>query len=369
MTTIASDLRRTFRNLIVSGDADLVLAPFSAQDAAAILDAACEHRLKVQVRGGPTAGGSGYPFQPDLVLTTRRMNRIVDWRSDDLVAIVQAGVELGALESALSEAGQSAMLPEAMPEATVGGVVAAGASGWRRLRYGPTRDRVLEVVLATGDGRVVRGGAPVVKNVTGYDLPRLVTGSLGSLGVITQIALKLWPVGRASVTVPVDDAERALAVATRPLAVVEVDGAAFVYLSGTRAELDAEVAALGGEPVEGHQWPESPPGPIALSLRVPAALTRAAVERVPVGWRYRAGFGVGEIVMAGASMSAGAASELRSWAEAAGGALVVLRAAGSFAEEVDPWGTPPPSVELQRKVKAAFDPVGVCNPGILPGRI
>ena len=372
MTTINADLRKTFRNLIDEGGSDnggLVLAPFSARDTAAVLDVASEHGLKVGIRGGSTHAGYGYGFEPEVILSTRRMNRVVDWRPDDLTAIVQAGAKVEDLEKTLGEAGQTAALPEVRGEGTVGGAVAAGISGWRRLRYGPTRDRVLEAVLATGDGRVVRSGAPVVKNVTGYDIPRLATGSFGSLGVITQVALKLWPKGSSAVMVSVLDAERAVAVATRPLAVIEVDGRASVYLAGTKAELDSEAAALGGEVTQGHAWPVEPPGPVALSLRVPAAFTRAAVERIPVGWRYRAGFGVGEIRMAGAAMSSEFAMELRSWAESIGGALVVVRAQGSFAEAVDPWGTPPLSLDLQRKIKAAFDPLGVCNPGILPGRL
>ncbi|NIR39303.1 MAG: FAD-binding protein, partial [Gemmatimonadetes bacterium] len=93
--------------------------------------------------------------------------RVVDWQPDDLTVVVEAGVTVGTLESMLAERGQTALLPEWGPEATVGGVVAAGISGYRRARLGPTRDRVLEVTIVTGDGRVVRGGGRVVKNVSG----------------------------------------------------------------------------------------------------------------------------------------------------------------------------------------------------------
>ncbi len=262
------------------------------------------------------------------------------------------------------------MLPEdCRAESTIGGVVAAGLSGWRRLRYGPTRDRVLEVVLATGDGRVVRAGGRVVKNVTGYDIPRLVCGSLGALGVIGQVALKLWPQAGAAATVEVDDAARALATAVRPLAVLDVDGAAAVYLSGTPAEVEAQAAALGGEVRDGLHWPAPLAGEHLLVARVPARLTPAAVGRVPAGWSYQAAHGVGEVRMGGAAAEVAELHDLRGWAEAAGGALVVAEAPAAFREVFDPWGAPQPSAGLQRRVKQAFDPVGVCNPGRLPGGI
>ncbi|NIV25710.1 MAG: FAD-binding protein, partial [Gemmatimonadetes bacterium] len=107
------------------------------------------------------------------------------------------------------ERGQTAVLPETPGSGTVGGAIASGASAWRRLRYGPIRDRVLETVMATGDGRVVKAGGRLVKNVTGFDIPRLATGSYGSLGVIGQVCLKLWPTGTRFAGVPADDAAAA----------------------------------------------------------------------------------------------------------------------------------------------------------------
>ena len=147
----------------------------------------------------------------------------------------------------LEQRGQTAVLPEDVPGATVGGVVACGLSGWRRLRYGPTRDRVLETVSVTGDGRVIRGGARLVKNSTGYDLPRLLTGSFGSLGLIVQVCLKLWPEPEEHVTVTIDDPERA-AAAYRPLAVIEDRAAAIAWaIDNARADDIILVAGKGHE--------------------------------------------------------------------------------------------------------------------------
>ncbi len=360
-STVAALRRRLAADVPGAPAADIVVAPATVEQAAEALDAASEHGLRVLIWGGGAHQGYGYPVEPDMVLSTHRMGGIVEWSAEDLTLVAAAGARVADVESQLAEAGQSAVLPEdCPPEATIGGVVAAGLSGWRRLRYGPTRDRVLEVVLATGDGRVVRAGGRVVKNVTGYDIPRLACGSFGALGVIGQVALKLWPAPEAAATVRVDDAERAARVAVRPLAVLEVDGQAAVYLSGTPAEVEAQVASLGGDAAAGARWPASLDQPRQAVVRVPARLTRDAVERVPQGWSYQAAFGVGEVRIGGAG---GDLADLRAWAEAEGGALVIIAGPG------DPWGTPPPSVDLQRRVKAAFDPLDVCNPGRLPGRI
>ena len=371
----AEAIARRFENLRVEAsdgmpDVGLVLAPTTDVEAAEVLDAASEHRLPALLWGGGSHQGYGAQVDPAIVMSTERMNRIVEWSAADLTVVVEAGVAVTDLAAHIMEQGQTAVLPERPGAATVGGAIAAAQSGWGRLRYGPIRDRMLEVVLATGDGRVVRGGAPLVKNVTGYDLPRLVTGSFGALGLLCRVALKLWPVGQRAATVTVEDAEQALATAYRPLAVIEENGAARVYLTGTPAEVEAQTADLGGATVDRLDWPESLTGETVLVMRLPAALTRAAVDRVPVGWSYQAAFGVGEVRLAGSDEDAVSILEaLRSWAAGVGGAAVVERAPDALYREIDPWGPPGPSLGLQRRVKAAFDPLGICNPGRLPGNL
>lgn len=369
MTALRATVAKLFGELAepVEGapSADFVLAPASVEEGARILDFASEHDLSVLVWGAGTHQGIGNRFEPDLVLLTNRMDQIVDWQPDDLTVVVEPGVPVAALEATLDERSQTAVLPERPGAATVGGVIAAGVSGWRRYRYGPTRERVLEVVVATGDGRVVRGGAQVVKNVTGYDLPRLITGSLGSLGLIGRVCLKLWPKGEAAATVRVDDPERAVDTAYRPLAVLETVTGCFTYLAGTEREVAAQAAALGGPVQAGLQWPEHPVGDVVVSLRVPPASTVEAVRRVQGSDSFVAAHGVGEVTASFGSIQPGVLDALRDWAEAEGGALVVLEAPDGFA--LDPWGAPPQTLELQRRIKAGFDPAGVMAPGRLPG--
>lgn len=372
MTARVAGLGSQFGELLVEAApgmpaAELVVAPRSADEAAQVLDAASERQLSVLIWGGGTHQGFGNRIEPDLVVSTAALDRLIDWSPEDLTVVIEAGMRVADLEERLAGSGQTAVLPEVPGAATVGGVVAAGASGWRRLRYGPTRDRVLETILATGDGRVVRSGARVVKNVTGYDIPRLLAGSLGALGVITQVALKLWPRGRHAVTISVDDADGAWAAAYRPQAVIESEGLGQVYLAGTEAEVEAQTATIEGRAVPGLQWPDPLTGELVVVVRVPAAHTRAAIERVPPGWSYQAGIGVGEVTMAGDIDQVDAVMSLRAWSEAIGGNVVLAHAPSGIYGSVDPWGDPGPAVDLQRRVKAAFDPLRVCNPGRLPG--
>ena len=371
MTSLRSTVARLFAGMEgeVEGApaADAVLAPATLEDAARILEFASDNGLRVLPWGGGTHQGIGGPMHPDVLLLTSRLDQIVAWSPDDLTIVVQAGLPVAALEARLDERRQTAVLPERPGAATVGGVIAAGVSGWRRHRYGPTRDRVLEVVIVTGDGRVVKGGAQVVKNVTGYDLPRLLTGSLGSLGLIGRVCLKLWPKGAAAATVRIDDPARALATAYRPLAILETLSGSFAYLAGTSAEVDAQVAALSGPASDGLQWPDHPDGQVVLSVRVPPASTGEAVRRLPGAAGFVAAHGVGEVSASFDGVSPSALGELRSWAESLGGAVVVLTAPPGF--DLDPWGTPPASLSLQRRIKAAFDPATVMSPGRLPGKI
>jgi glycolate oxidase FAD binding subunit len=270
------------------------------------------------------------------------------------------------LESLLASRAQTAVLPEVPGGSTVGGVIASGVSSLRRGRLLGTRERMLEVRLVTGDGRVVRGGGRVVKNVSGYDLPRLVVGAFGSLGVIYSVCLKLWPMPRAAATVTVDDLEAAGRV-TRPLAVLSDNGVIRVFLWGTPEEVVATSARLGGVVSEGLRWPADPQGPFRWSLRVPPALIGTALERLPGRWRHLAVYGAGDI--RAASNDAEGAQDLRDWAEGVGGALVTVARPPGGDAGLDPWGSPPPGLGIQRRLIAQFDPARVINPGRLPGGI
>jgi glycolate oxidase FAD binding subunit len=209
---------------------------------------------------------------------------------------------------------------------------------------------------------VVKGGGRVVKNVSGYDLPRLFTGSLGSLGVITSVCLKLWPLTEATATAQVA-APAAAEEVHRPLAILESRQGVSVLLAGTGPEVDDQVRRLGGDFSTGLDYPAPLRGEAIWSIRVPPSSLGDAVSRIPAGSDFVAQHGVGVV-----DFGVGAAfdvSDLREWAESRAGAVVRLAGAPS----ADPWGTAPPGLALQRRVVEAFDPVRILEPGRLPGRI
>ena len=338
------------------------LTPASTDELCGVLREASEKGLKVTVVGGGTRQGYGSPVEPDLVVNMSGFADIETWDPDDLTVTLGAGTPVAELEAMLAARSQSAVLSEVPGDSTVGGSIAAGISSLRRARLLGTRERMLEVTLITGDGRVVRAGGRVVKNVSGYDIPRLVVGSFGSLGVIVSVCLKLWPAPRASATVTIDDLETASQV-KRPLAVLEENQRRRVFLWGTPEEVEASASRLGDDHVDGLDWPADPAGPHRWSLRVPPAQTSEAIGRLPDDWRYLAIHGAGEIRAASASTED--APDLREWAEGTGGSLVVVEAPDGA--QFDPWGKPPPALELQRRLIAEFDPARIINAGRLPG--
>ena len=371
MTSLRAVTLRLFEQLrddSADVDAAHVVAPSSLEEAAAILAAAAEAGIPTAFRGSGTHQGYGNRVAADLVITTNRLDSIVDWQPDDLTVVVQSGVPIDVLEAKLAARRQTAVLPETTPGSTVGGAVAAGLSGYRRLRYGPTRDRVLRVRMATGYGRVVTGGSPVVKSSTGYGLTRLITGSLGSLGLIGEVTLKLWSQPLSVATAEVGEAAEAYRQLYRPLAVLETFEGSFAYLGGAEKQIAAQASQLGGVHRRGLVWPEPISAPVQIELRVPAAhlatATEVAQDLGAVRWVAQHGVG---IVGAGfEDLDTEGLTEARAWAESVGGAVVVIAGAG---ESFDPWGKPPPSLDLQRRIKKAFDPAGICNPSILPGNL
>lgn len=340
------------------------IRPGSREELAEVLAACSADGLTALVWGRGHHQGIGGRVEPDIVLSTERLDRIVDHQPDDLTLTVECGVPLGAIGAHLSTHRQFAVVPETEPAATVGGVLAAGLSGYRRLRLGPTRDHVLEVTIVTGDGRIVRAGARVVKHVQGYDLMRLAVGSMGSLGVIVEACLKLWPAPPVTATVVVDDAAGALATAYRPQAVLETPDTTAVYLAGTAEEVDAQVDALdGGQARRGHLWPRSPEADddVALwSVRVPPGRVAEAVSRLPDDCDFVAQHGVGVVAVAVAPAVAG---ELRRWVESIGGSVVLLDGPAAAYRDPGPWGAPPPAPDLQRRIVDRFDPDRVVNRG------
>ena len=334
------------------------VAPGSVEELAEVLAACAREGCPVTPLGGGSDMGIGWAPVDGLTISMRHLDAVVDHQPDDLTVVVQGGATLGGIAGVLGPHRQMAVLPTSPSHATIGGLLAAGRSGYHRLRFGPSRDHVLEVTLVTGDGRIVTAGGRVVKNVQGFDLMRLAVGSLGAVGVIARVCLKLWPMPLATATVRIEDPVVA-GRAFRPWAVLETESGTTVHLAGTPEDVAAQGAALGGEAVVGHVWPELGGEDDLFEVRVPPSELPEAVRRLPDGTRFVAQHGVGIVEVAVD------APALRAWAEARGGAVVRTRGRGGG----DPWGSPPASLPLQRRVIARFDPDRIINRGRLTGRM
>ncbi|HVZ33050.1 MAG TPA: FAD-binding oxidoreductase, partial [Polyangiaceae bacterium] len=185
--------------------ANAVHEPDSVESCADLLRSWRERSGTLGFRGGGTALGLGNPPRAlDAVVSTRKLDRVVEYAPEDQVAVVEAGLTLGRLQTLARERGQWLGVDAPHAErATIGGLVAVGGFGPRRARYGAIRDLLLGVTLVRADGAVARGGGKVVKNVAGFDLPKVVAGSLGTLGLIATVTLRLHPLPEASVTLVV----------------------------------------------------------------------------------------------------------------------------------------------------------------------
>ena len=353
----------------------------------------------VRFAGGGTKSSWGNRVDGE-VLSTAGLDRIVEHNEGDLTAVVEAGVTLERLRQEFAAAGQMLALDPPGDGATIGGVVATGDSGPLRHRYGAPRDLVLGVTVALSDGTVARAGGKVIKNVAGYDLSKLMTGAFGTLGLVTQVAVRLHPLPRATATAygEADDpgalARIAYAATHAPLEPIAVDhrwrgdqGCVYMRFGGAAASAQAQagrdvLARAGGDAGciedDDELWrtqaarQRSTEGTV---IRVSHTQTQLAdllgmcsIEgATAVG---RVAFGVSWVELDGLSADAVVRCVRDMRSKLAPAACVVLDAPGAVRAALDPWGVDDgPELALMRRTKERFDPRGVCNRGIFVGGI
>jgi glycolate oxidase FAD binding subunit len=377
-----------------------VLEPHSERDAAALLCEANQAQRAVTPRGGGTKMGWGNPpSRADVILSTTRLNRVIEHAWGDLTVTVEAGCTVGELQRTLALHGQRLAVDVLWPErATVGGILSTNDSGALRLRYGGLRDLIIGCTLALADGTLAKSGGKVVKNVAGYDLSKLATGALGTLGVITRAVFRLHPLPQnaRTLTILARDAAQAqktmdaiqnsqlahaaLQVRLESGAGPQVD----VLLEGTEAGIAAqerrirELAGASAVVTEGSAgvwsareqlWEQ--PGAIGKFSVLPADISKtvacigsgswsAVVQATGIGWLRRAAGGMKAL----RTTIEGKNGE-RGGGERSGGSLVIMRDAG----ELDAWGTAGDTLLLMLALKQQFDPRGVLNPGRFVGGI
>ncbi|MEX1007542.1 MAG: FAD-binding protein [Acidimicrobiia bacterium] len=297
----------------------------------------------------------------------RAPSGVIVYEPADLTVTVAAGTPVHELSAVLGEASQECALDPRSSDATVGGVLAVGLSGHRRLRYGPLRDRVLEVRFVTPDGRLVKGGGPTVKNVSGFDIPRLLVGSFGTIGVLVQVILRCQPQPEvAEWSTTHDDPFEVRRRTYRPSCIAWDGERTHLLAEGVAADVERERSAAGTEPVSrsgtepvsgAPPWPEGPHrGRVSIA---PASLRELAPALRDTGVRWLAEIGVGTIHIATDAEEGLAAA--RAAAEEHGGWL--LREAG--APDLDGFGRALPNLALMRRIRAAFDPTGKLGRGRL----
>jgi glycolate oxidase FAD binding subunit len=398
-----------------------VARPGSVAEAGQVLAAAAADGLAVAFVGGGSKLGLGNPPERvDLLVSTERLDQVLEHAAGDLVVRVQGGARLADLQAALAPAGQWLALDPPEPRATVGGVVAANASGPRRLRYGTVRDLIIGITVVLADGTVARAGGKVVKNVAGYDLAKLFCGSLGTLGLVAEATFRLHPLPAAAavVTLEVDSPQRVgaavgplLRSALEPSAVElawpdwQLPGRLTVVFEGIRPGVEAQAAAcaellgrVGTAAVAGSDETDAAldtlgvrpfeKADVGVKVTCPPADLAAVLEDLRAGpspWlgpvHAHAGtgvlwvasdFGEGELEASGGRMVpalAGAVTAARERLAALGGSLVLVKAPPELKRAVDAWGPAGDAVGLMRRVKERFDPDRRLSPGRFVGGI
>jgi glycolate oxidase FAD binding subunit len=318
---------------------------------------------RLLVVGGRRHADKGNVVDVDAELWTTQLDGLVAYEPAEMIAVVEAGMRVGDLRRALADGGQE-WPADAPDEATVGGVLASGASSPRRLKVGALRDTLLEAEVVTGDARTVRSGACTVKNVTGYDLHKVLAGSLGTLGVIVQVALKVRPLAEARRTVrfagSLEAAAAILGAVPAAAAVLATPDGVELRLEGWAEEVEEQTEAAAAvaeavEQVDGAAFPSERPWD-AAAVVAEVAVPPSRLADVVDGGSWGALVGVG-IAWVGLEDAGEPLTELRERARAAGGIAPVVRGAGGLGD--DEVAAP----EVQRRLKDAFDPNAVLAPG------
>jgi glycolate oxidase FAD binding subunit len=376
--------------------------PSSPEEAAEVLRKAAQEERRVAARGGGTKRSWGAPPpQPvDINLSTEALDQLVEHNQADLTAVLQAGVPLARAQEVFAEANQMIALDPWLGEdatATIGGVIATGDSGPLRHLYGAARDLILGITVVLGDGTLAKAGGKVIKNVAGYDLAKLYTGSFGTLGLIVEVVMRLHPLAANRVTaVGLSDDPDALgraasAVAHSPLGAESLDvawaegrgevlarfgGAAPGAAAGQTVDL-LEQAGLDARATvdDDGLWERqrvrqrSSDGAVLRVSGLPSVLPAVlrAAQEAGASVVGRAGMGLSWISLPAQDTGAvvAASEDLRRRLRPS--ACVVLDAPAEVREKVDVWGED--AVTLMRRVKTRFDPRNVCNPGIFVGGI
>ena len=407
---LTEDLRRivgpdnfreaTEEDTVEGVEPDFVAEPGSIEEISDVMKVAAREGLAVAPRGSGTKMHIGDPPRRlDLIVSTARMNEVLEHTPGDQIIRLEAGVKLEDLQEHISGSDQMLAIDPPESGSTIGGIVAANSSGPRRYRYGTIRDLIIGITVVLHDGTVAKAGGKVVKNVAGYDLSKLFTGSLGTLGIIANANFRLHPRPEAARTVAVEVAGPQQAqAAAQAIVHSQIEATAVelhygedekqlkVLLESIPGGIDAktetaffllkqfgEVRTLSDEEADhpGHLTTAE----VVLKIGAPPADLAAVLESV-FGAAERkglghpritghAGSGVTLVGFSGESEAgaAGFVEEMREIWVRRGGSVTLQRAPLTLKQRVSTWDNGGDYLGLIRRVKEKFDPRGGMNPG------
>ena len=375
-----------------------VAMPISELQMSSVLQWANNNGVRVSVSGGGTKQEwSGRPEAIDLLVATAKLNAVIEHAHEDMTATVQAGLTVAQFQSELAKRNQRLALDVLWPErATVGGIIATNDSGTLRLRYGSIRDLLIGITVVLPNGTIARSGGRVVKNVAGYDLPKLFTGSFGTLGVITEATFRVHPLPHAAETLsfrfPDVESANAFVLALNDSSIVpasvqlrtgmvqptEVD----VLFEGVQAGIDAQKSSATGlaQGAENVHWSDSWAARqdlwnlsqtefICKFSVLPsdiAPFTDELRSRCPEFRMVAQATGLGCFAARCSPQDIGS---LRRVLNANAGSLTILHCRSELTPKAEQFDPPPDSFPLMVRVKQQFDPKDILNHGRFIGGI
>lgn len=403
--------------LINANSPNCLVFPHTPQALSEILAIANASSWRILSCGsGSKLNWGGLADNIDLVVSTQKLNGIIDHAVGDLTITVESGVKLADLQAAVTEQGQFLPLdPSYSQEATIGGILATADAGSWRQRYGGVRDMVLGVSFVRSDGQIAKAGGRVVKNVAGYDLMKLLTGSYGTLGVICQVTLRLYPLPETSTTVVLTGEKDAIASASQTLLNSTLTPTAADLLSpGLVKKLDfgngiglmirfesvtesvkeqaTKLVSIGQQlGLKANSYSDADettlwqPFPNSMNSAASDATILAKIGILPTASvhfldqfstltdsqgfaRINVSSGIGKLQL---ELENGLeiVSKLRSHCQEKQGYLTILESPTDLKQKLEPWGYSGNALEIMKKIKQKFDPNAILNPGRFVGKI
>ncbi len=394
----------------------LLVSPETVKDLSAVMTLAYQSQWRSLITGQGTKLGWGIPAKKiDLLVSTHKLNDLIDHAVGDMTVTAQAGMTFATLQTLLAKHNQWIPLDPVYPaQATLGGILATRDAGSLRHRYGGVRDLCLGLTFVRADGQIAKAGGRVVKNVAGYDLMKLFAGSFGTLGIVTEMTLRAYPLPERSGTVLVRGGVDAIATLTQDLMQSTLTPTAFdiwtgleeasadltlalrfqslkesvlaqterVYKMAEEMSLKAEVISDGDD----AQWwataaanlrESTEPDTVLCQIGIVPALAaaslaefqqKAAQTDVKLQARIHAGSGVGQLKLTGTELACRSLlGELRTFLSQSEGYLSLLEAPFAIKKAVDVWGYSGNALAAMRKLKERFDPQGGLNSGRFVG--